>query len=135
MSYNYMTPADTPDVTAARAAANENSQSDPSIQYRAANQIQASNNSLNNPFGANVAPETLEAMKYARNNQIGQQEGQEMQTDAYNRKQAKFQNLYALAGLTSPKLVQTGGSATGSQTTPFNWGGFAAGGLSAALGA
>jgi hypothetical protein len=132
MTYGYMNTPDTPDIIAARQAAQEDQGADPSIGYRYARQRQNLNQI--SPFGANYAPETREAMKYARGGELEQAEGAERQADFYNRKQRKFQNLYGMAGLTGPKLVQTGGSSTGS-TSSFNPLGWAGMGLNAGMGA
>lgn len=131
MSYGYMTPTDTPDIIAARQAAAAEEGQDPGIQYRAARQKQALSKTLSNPFGANVSPETLEAMRYARESDIDQQAGQAAREDYFRRKQARFQRLYGMAGLTAPRLVQTGGTSQGTVSQPI-WDSLLMGGIGAA---
>src|SRR5262249_25879972 len=133
MNYGWQTPPETADVQAARTAATDVS-ADPSIQFRAGMQKQALNNSLSNPFWANVAPETLDAIRYARNADIDQQTGEAMREDAFRRRQTRFGNLYAVAGLSQPRLVQTGGSMTGTVSQPI-WPGLLQSGIQAGIGA
>lgn len=135
MTYGSVTPAETDDIRAARAEAQTDPGANPAIQFSAARRKRSIRNSLANPFGANVSPETLEAMRYAREAEVDQDAGQAMKEDYFNRKQARFQKLYAMAGLTQPRIVQTGGTSTGTVSQPFNWGGLISGGLSAAAGA
>jgi hypothetical protein len=133
MTYGFQTAPETPDVQAARTAATDNTP-DPSIQFHAAQQKQQLNNSLSNPFGGNVSPETLDAIRYARQADIDTQAGQATQEDAFRRRQTRFGNLYAMAGLTQPRLVQTGGSMTGTVSQPI-WPGLLQSGISAGIGA
>jgi hypothetical protein len=133
-SYGWQTPPTTPDVTALQTEIDQGEQADPSIQYRAGMQKKALANSLSNPFGSNVSPETLEAIKYARGSDIDQQTGQAMREDSFRRKQSRFQKLYAKAGLTGPRLTQTGGTMQGSVSQPI-WSDLLLGGITAAAGA
>jgi hypothetical protein len=133
MTYGSVTPQDTPDIIAARQAAAQDSGADPTIKYRFARQRDRVNNDFS-PFGANIAPETAEAMRYSRLGDLDNQFGAELAADSFRRRQQKFQNLYSMAGLTAPRIVQTGGSSTGTVSQPM-WPGLIAGGLSAAAGA
>ena len=134
MQYGQTAPTESPDIAAARTEANTDPGPDPSIQYGFARQKQAAARDLSNPFGPNYSPETAAAMKYSRENDIDTAHGQALQVDAFNRKQAKFQKLYALAGLTAPKTVQTSGSTTGTVSQPL-WPGLLSSGISAGLSA
>jgi hypothetical protein len=57
-----------------------------------------------------------DAAKFAGTNELDQAQGAALQSDAYNRKNAKVAALGGVAGLTAPQLVQTGGSMTGTTT-------------------
>lgn len=118
-SYGWQTPPTSPDVQALQTEIDSGEQADPGIQFRAARQKQSLHNSLHNPFGANVSPETLEAMKYAREADIDTQTGQASREDFFRRKQARFGKLYAKAGLTQPRLTQTGGTMQGTVSQPM----------------
>lgn len=134
MTYGHVSTPDTPDVIAARNAAQESAKADPTIPFRFARAKQNLDNGLNSKFGADYAPETREAMKYSRGNELDQEHGLALQQDAYRRQQQKFGNLYQMAGLTQPRVVQTGGSSQGTVSQPM-WPGLISGGLSAGLGA
>lgn len=134
MSYGFMTPPETADTQAAREAAAAASRPDPSIPWQFARQKQNLTRSMNNPFGANISPETFEAMRYARESDIDQAHGQALREDAFRRGNARFQNLYAIAGLSQPRMVQTGGTTTGTVSQPL-WPGLLMGGINAGIGA
>lgn len=109
-------------------------QADPTIRYHFARRNQDADNSLANPFGANVAPETLEAMRHARKSQIGTEHGQALAEDAFRRKQLRLGHYGQYASGTSPRIVQTGGTTTGTVSQGPNWGGMISGGISSAFG-
>lgn len=92
---------------------------DPSIPYTFANMRNNVNSRLSNPFGPNYSPEVADAMKYSETQNIDQMQGQAMREDSFNRKNAKVTAKATKAGMTAPILTQTGGSMTGSQTTPW----------------
>lgn len=119
------------------AALAEADQADPSLQYGFANQKSAWNNHINNQFGADYSPETAAAMKYAGENEIDQRHGQAIAEDRFRRKQTKFGNSLAIRNARAPRMVQTGGTSSGTQVTNAAdfWNSLISGGVQAGLSA
>lgn len=112
---------------------------DPSISYGAANSKNQLAQSYNNPFGGNQSAATRQAGLQSGNRQIDQEASQAFRQGASDVNSQRSGQLATLAGLTAPRLVQTGGSysgtGTGSGTTTQGsspWDAIIGGGLSAA---
>lgn len=116
-TYGYMTPSNTPDINAYRDTVNTAYDTpDPNIPFAFAQARDQANNRFDNPFGADYSPEVRDAAKYANNNSLDQAQGQALREDTFNRKIGKVGAQGALAGLTAPQLVQTGGNSTTTQS-------------------
>lgn len=112
----------TPPQTAAQSLLNTHLMTafdtpDPTIPYIFSNQRGQLRNRFDNPFGFNYSPEVRDANMYARNEEIGQKEGQAFREDRFNRNNAKTSALLSNASLNAPVLTQTGGSMQGTQTS------------------
>lgn len=120
--YGWQQMPDNPDIAALRAEVNKPIQVDPSLQYIYANRKKDLESDITNPFGnaSQYSPEMQNAMRYAGRNEIDQQYGQASKEAYSAAEQNKMNQRYALAGLTAPQLVQTGG--TTIQKKPYNWG-------------
>lgn len=111
--YGFLNVPDTPDIVAAR---NDRAQIDPSIGYRVGEAQRQLNESFDNPMGAFVTPQIRDAMRRSGQRellQIGGQQTREGMSDVNRLNQSK--NL-ALAGMTSPRLVNTGSTSTQTGT-------------------
>lgn len=87
---------------------------DPTIPFRAAKQRQAMTQSYQNPFGSASTPATMEAMGRATNQAMDQQEAAETAASQFQADQSNFARQATIAGMTAPRLVQTGGTQTQS---------------------
>lgn len=112
-TYEYMTPPETPEMAALKKAVSTTYDTiDPSIAYSFNNARQTAQDRLDNPFGADYSPEVSDALRYAVDQDMNQQQGQAMREDAFNRGQAKIGALGAIAAGTAPQLVTSGTSGT-----------------------
>lgn len=121
-TYAYQAPPDSQDTIALRNQINTAYDTpDATIPYSFARRREAAKNRFGSPFGANYSPEVRAAQQYNDINELDQEQGVANRMDSFNRRQGKTAALSGLAGHTSPRLVQTGG--TQVQQSPFNWGG------------
>jgi hypothetical protein len=112
-TYGWQTPPDTSDISAFRAY---NPQMDPSIAFGAANSKNQLAQSYNNPFGSYQSAATRQAGMQSGDRSIDQNASQAMRAGAYDVSQQRGSQLAGLAGMTAPRLTQTGGSYSGTGT-------------------
>lgn len=109
-SYGFMTPPDTGDIAALR---DFKFNVDPSVGYAygsAKNQIA---NTFNNPAGGNYTPQMRDAILRSQYAQLAQGEAGARSEAAQALQGQQFGQRAAVAGLTAPRMVQTGSSGTG----------------------
>lgn len=132
-TYAYQAPPETADTTALR---NTKFEEDPGIGHQFALLKEKAHNSYLNPLGPYTTPDVREKQLRATDMGINQEEAAAHRQGAYDVNQLDYAKKVGLAGLTAPKLVQTGGTQT--TTAPSDiWGqliGGAAGVGSAAIG-
>ena len=123
MTYGSVAPVDTQDTIALRNQINKAYDTpDASIPYSSARQREAVGNRFGGMYGANYSPEVQDAIRYSATNDIDQEQGAAVRLDSFNRRQAKTAALGGLAQQTGSRVVQTGGSGTGTQTQGIPWG-------------
>lgn len=100
---------------------------DPSIGYVYGNARNQAANSFNNPLGGVYSPQMRDSILRSTLSDLTQREGQ-ARSEAYQQTQgARFGQVATVAGLTAPRLVQTGssgsssGTSQGSTTQPSNF--------------
>lgn len=114
--YDWLNPPDNDDVRAVRGF---QFQVDPSIGYAfgsARNQIA---NSFSSPIGGYYSPQIKDRVLRSSLSDLAQREGQ-IRSEANNNLQGqRFNQAVTVAGMTAPRLVQTGssGSSTGTGTS------------------
>lgn len=112
-TFGYMQPPDTPDIQGLRGF---EFQSDPSSPYRTARAHESLHNSYLNPYGAYTTPAIRDAALRTGDMNINQQAGQQSAEDNYNLQGQRYGQRLALAGMTAPQMVQTGGSYSGNSS-------------------
>lgn len=129
-TYGQITPTDTPDIAAMR---DFQFNVDPAIASTYGAARQRVNNSFNNPIGGAYSPNMKDAMLRSSNRDLSQQQA-EAHSSAFNQNQGQqFGQKAAVAGMTAPRILQTGSSGTGNmsgntvQSQPFDWAGLAGG--------
>lgn len=118
-TYGQITPNDTPDIQAYRT---HEFQTDPSIPYRYQAARTRLRDSFNNPIGAYTTADVREKTERAGDMELTQQEGEASQESNFANQALEAGRLSDLAGLTAPRIVQTGGTQNSTVTQPFNWG-------------
>ncbi len=112
-SYGWQAPPDTADVQALR---NFQFSADPSVGYAFGSAKSAIGNSFNNPLGGVYSPQMRDAILRGSLSDLAMKESQ-AKTEANQALQGQqFGQRAAVAGLTAPRLVQTGGSGTSAGT-------------------
>lgn len=124
-TYSHVAPPETADVSALR---NMKATADPSIPFQYAKMKQSMENSYRNPLGSATNPATMEAMSRATSQGLAQDQAQAQRESQFQADQANYNRQAAIAGMTAPQLVQTGGTQTQS-------GGFWSGLLQQGIGA
>lgn len=123
-NYGYMNTPINAQMQAVIDASTKKDQVDPSIMHRYAEMGEDLKRSYMDPFGAATSPDVREKAQRSGLMKLGAQRDKAMR-EGYNEIQGlQFGRQMAAASLTAPQLVQTGGNASGTQTTkePFNWG-------------
>lgn len=113
-TYDYKTPKDTPDTSTLRDL--NLTETDPGIGYTYGAAKQRIGESFNNPYGAYTTPAIREATERSAYGDLAQQEGAATQEAAFQNRGLDLARKQALAGMTAPTLVQTGGSFNGTGT-------------------
>jgi hypothetical protein len=112
-SYGWQAPPPTADVSALREM---KATVNPSIPFQYAKQREALQNSYQNPLGSHTTPAVREAATRATNQAMAQDEAQANAASQFDADNQNFLRQSAIAEMTSPRLVQTGGTATGTTT-------------------
>ncbi len=115
-TYSHMTAPDTQDTIRLRELANQNQGPDPSIRYAFANARKDLDNSYQNPLGAYTSPAVRDAANRASSERLGMAQNVALQDSNRASQQQQFGQQSALAGLTAPQLVQTGGTTVQQQS-------------------
>lgn len=113
-TYSQIAPQDTADVQAFRSW---NPQTDPGLAAQYGNAKNQLTSSFNNPLGGYATAGMQDAQKRTGLRQLNQDEAQAFRGGAYDQNQQKAGQLGSLAALTSPRIVQSGSSGTGSGTS------------------
>lgn len=116
-NYGQIAPNDTPDIQAYR---NYRPEVDPSIAFGASSARNRLNSSFINPLGGNYSATMQDAIKRSGNREIDQDASQAFRAGQYDVNQQRGGQLGALAGLTAPRIVQTGSSGTGTSSGTSN---------------
>lgn len=106
-TYGYQTPPSTPDIEAARSFT---PQANPAIGYAFARAKNALRNTFTNPLGADTPAAVKDAMLYQGEQDLAQQEAQALREEGDDLNRQEYAKRIALAELTRPNLVQTGGT-------------------------
>lgn len=122
-----MQPPDTPATTALQGMVKQGS--DPSIPYAFAQRRQDVANSFQNPLGAYTTPAVRDAANRVTGEKLAMDESTAMQASKLAGDEAAFGRQATVAGLTSPRLVQTGGTSSGTSTADPGWGQYARSGV------
>lgn len=132
-TYGQITPDNTPDVQAVREWT---PQQNPAIPYQFAARRAAQRSNLNNVLGGDYSPTERDQITEASDRSLGQQESEALTEEGFGLNAQQLANKQFLASLTQPRIVQTGGSSTGSvqQTENPGWGSALGGIVSAGVG-
>jgi hypothetical protein len=112
-TYQYLQPPDTQDIKDLRSM---DIQEDPGIGHQFALLKENVHNSYMNPLGAYTTPDVREKQLRATDMDINQQETQAHRVGQYDVNQQRIGKQTGLAALTAPKLAQTGGTQTTTQS-------------------
>lgn len=116
-TYEYVPTPVTPAVTEAQTVAQDMRKTvNPRIRSAYAGMRQQQNESFDNPFGAYTTQAVRDASKRNSDLSLHQQEAQALTEADYMANATDFERQMALAQLTAPKLVQTGGTSTATQS-------------------
>lgn len=123
-AYGWQTPNDTADVQVLRS---HQFQIDPTIGYRVGGAIRRMQDSYQNPLGGYTTPQIRDATMRSQERELMQQGGQQFREGAYDVGNQQYGQKLAVAGMTAPRLVQTGssgqqsGTSSGTATTSTPW--------------
>lgn len=112
-TYGWQTPPDTADVQTLRGWQPEK---DPTIPYTFGRMRQEQRDAFKSPYGAYTTPAIRDATLRASDMEIGQQEAQANRQSQYDVNSQTYAKDALLAGATAPRLTQTGGNATTTQS-------------------
>lgn len=110
-TYGWQQMPDTADIAALR---DFQFTADPSIGYTYGNARNQLANSFNNPLGGNYSPQMRDQIQRSGNADLAQREGQARSEANQGLQSLRFGQRAAVAGMSAPRLVQTGGSGTSS---------------------
>lgn len=113
-TYNWMTAPENADVQALR---DFKFTADPRIGYTYGNARNQAANSFNNPIGGNYSPQMRDQILRSTLSDLSQREGQAYSEANQGLQAAQFGQKGLVAGMTAPRLVQTGSSGTGTGTS------------------
>lgn len=112
--FDWMTPPDTADVQALRGF---KFSADPRVPYSFARTRQNIGATYDSPTSAYSHPAVRDAALRASYEDLGQQEAQALREEDYSRQGLNYAQLADVAGMTQPRMVQTGQSGTSSGTS------------------
>ena len=119
-TYGWQTPPSSPDVQAIRDFRPER---DPTIPYNFAHERRRQDESFDDVLGGYSNANTRGAAHRTMSDELTQQEAHASRGAQYDVNNQRLAQLGTVADLTNPRLVQTGGSSTGtSQTSQSIWG-------------
>ena len=113
-TFGQIAPQDTPDIQALRGF---QFQADPSQPYIYARAHESLHNTANNPYGAYTTPAVRDAALRTGDMNLTQQQGQASAQENASLNNLRFGQQTALAELTAPHIVQTGGTSSGTGTS------------------
>ena len=111
--YDFLNPPDTADVAALRS---HQFQVDPTIGYRVGSAVRRIGSQFSNPLGQYATPSMKAQIMRSQEQALNQQAGEQFREGAYDVNNQEYGKKLAVAGMTSPRLVQTGTSGTSSGT-------------------
>ena len=115
-SFEHIPTPITPEIKNAQSVANNlRGAVDPQIRYDYANARTDFNSQFHNPSGKYTTQAERDAMHRAGLKEMAQDETNDTVQGAFDANDNDFQRQKALAQLTAPKLVQTGGTTTSTQ--------------------
>lgn len=109
-----MTPPDTEDIARVR---DFEFAADPRVGYSFARTRRNLGETYNNPLGGNTTPALRDAMMRVNLEDVGQEEAQALREENYARQGLEYAKRADVAGMTQPRMVQTGGSGSSSGTS------------------
>lgn len=112
-SYNYVAPPDTADVTALRGV---NFTEDPGIAHQYGLAKERLDENMDNPLGPYTTSDVRMKQRAAGIKGLNQEESMAHRQGQYDVNMLNNAKLQGLAALTAPKLVQTGGTQTQTQS-------------------
>lgn len=116
-TYGWQTPPDTADTQALRDFKFEE---DPHIPYIFGRQRQQAHDSYKNPFGGFTTPQIRDQNLRAIDSDSAQNEAQAHVEDKASKQGMEFGKLATVAGMTGPRLTQTGGSGNSGGTSTYS---------------
>lgn len=120
-NYGEFTPTDSPDSIALREY---KPATDPRISYAYGAAKNRLRGNLSNVLGGNYSPTEQDQILGAADANLGQQEAADLSAESFQNNQLDLRRKEFLANLMQKKLVQTGGTSSGTSTTKENpgWG-------------
>jgi len=116
-TYEYMAPPVTQELTTAKnVSADLRGQINPRIRAQFAGARQEVDDQFVNPMGQFTTQAVRDATKRAGKQSLSQQENQALNEADYMTNATDFERQMALAGITTPSLVQTGGTTTTTES-------------------
>lgn len=112
-TFGWQNPPETADVAAVR---DFKFTADPRIGYAFGNAKNQIGNSFKNPLGGVYSPQMRDSIMRSSLSDLAQQEGQAYSEANQGLQGQQFAQKGLVAGLTAPRMVQTGGSGTSSGT-------------------
>lgn len=113
-TFRQITPQNTADTDALR---NFQFQGDPTAPYRNAQAKQSLHESYHNPYGAYTTPAVRDAAIRTGEMNLNQQQGQQSAEENATLNNMRYGQLAGLAEMTAPRIVQTGGTSSGTGTS------------------
>jgi hypothetical protein len=110
-TYDFLNPPDTADISAMRDFKFEHN---PAIPFAYANARNKLESSYNNPMGGYTNPQIRDAQVRSGSRGLAQDESQALREENYGFQGMKFGQKQAVAGMTSPRLVNSGGTTSGT---------------------
>ena len=113
-TYGWQTPPDTPDIERLRS---HQFQIDPTIGARIGGSIRRMQQSFNSPLGGYFTPGMRAAIERGQERELMQEGGAQTRAGMYDVNNQNYARNLAVAGMTAPRLTQTGASGTSSGTS------------------
>lgn len=116
-TYGWQETPDTKDIEAFR---NWKPQVDPGLSYQYGNARNKLRSSFINPLGGYATPQMQDALQRSGERALNQDEAQAYRGGQYDVNNQRSGQLGMLAGLTAPRLTQTGSSGSGTSSGTTN---------------